>query len=255
MKHIKITVQYDGTAYSGWQVQKKDTTVQGLLEDAVFSVTDEQVRVTGAGRTDAGVHALEQVAVFGTHSRLEPDVFLRALNANLPDDIRIIHSEECPEDFHPRYDAKNKTYSYLISRTGPYSVFLKRYSWQMTNQPDSDAMRKAAGYLIGKQDFSSFRASGCSSKHPVREIMDISISETDSIEFISLRFNAPVIKISIQANAFLRHMVRNITGTLVEIGRGKFPPEKIKGILEAKDRRTAGITAPACGLFLEKIDY
>ena len=120
---------------------------------------------------------------------------------------------------------------------------------------DCDAMRRAADHLIGKQDFSSFRASGCSSKHPVREIMDISISETDSIEFIALRFSAPVIKISMQANAFLRHMARNIVGTLVEIGRGNFPPEKMKEILEAKDRRTAGITAPACGLFLEKIDY
>jgi tRNA pseudouridine38-40 synthase len=255
MKHIKILLQYDGTNYSGWQIQKKDTTIQGLLEDAVFSVTSQRVRVTGAGRTDAGVHALEQAAVFGTDSGLEPDVLHRALNANLPDDIRIIHSEECPADFHPRYDAKNKIYSYLISRTGPYSVFLKRYSWQMPYQLNSDTMRTAAGYLIGKQDFSSFRASGCSSKHPVREIMDISISETDSIEFIALRFNAPVIKISIQANAFLRHMVRNIVGTLVEIGRGNFPPEKMKETLEAKDRRIAGITAPACGLFLEKIEY
>ncbi len=255
MKHIKIIVQYDGTAYSGWQVQKKDTTVQGLLENAVFSVTNERARVTGAGRTDAGVHALEQVAVFSTHSNLEADVLHRAMNANLPDDIRIIHSEECPADFHPRYDAKNKTYSYLISRTGPYSVFLKRYSWQMTYQLNSDTMRTAAGYLTGKQDFSSFRASGCSSKHPVREIMDISISETDSIEFIALRFDAPVIKISIQANAFLRHMVRNIAGTLIEIGRGNLPPDKMMEILEAKDRRAAGITAPACGLFLEKIEY
>jgi tRNA pseudouridine38-40 synthase len=125
----------------------------------------------------------------------------------------------------------------------------------MPYQLNSDAMRAAAGYLIGKQDFSSFRASGCSSKHPVREIMDISISETDTIEFIALEFNAPVIKISIQANAFLRHMVRNIVGSLVEIGRGNFPPEKMKGILEAKNRRIAGITAPACGLFLEKIEY
>jgi tRNA pseudouridine38-40 synthase len=255
MKHIKIILQYDGTGYSGWQVQKKETTIQGLLEDAVFSVTSQRVRVTGAGRTDAGVHALEQAAVFGTDSGLEPDVLLRALNANLPDDIRIIHSEECSSDFHPRYDAKSKTYSYLISRTGAYSVFLKRYSWQMPYQLNPDAMRTAAGYLIGKQDFSSFRASGCSSNHPVREIMDISISETDSIEFIALKFNAPLIKISIQANAFLRHMARNIVGTLVEIGRGNFPPEKMKEVLEAKDRRAAGKTAPACGLFLENIEY
>lgn len=255
MKHIKIIIQYDGTGYSGWQIQKTDTTVQGVLEDAVFSVTAERSRVTGAGRTDAGVHAVEQVAVFHTASGIEPAVFRQALNAHLPDDIRVVHSEECPADFHPRYGAKGKTYSYLISCTGPFSVFLKRYSWQMHKQPDHDAMKKAAAYLIGEHDFSSFRASGCSSSHPVRNITDITISKTGSVEFIALRFNTPVIKISIQANAFLRHMARNIAGTLVDVGSGKYAPEKMREVLEAKDRRAAGRTAPACGLFLEKIEY
>ena len=255
MKHIKLTLQYDGTDYSGWQVQVEVATIQGLLEKALFTVTGERNRVTGASRTDAGVHAFEQVAAFMTQSNLGPEVFLRALNANLPQDIRVINADECPADFHPRYSAKNKTYSYIISRTGAYSVFLKRYSLQIHSQLNCNAMKEAAGYLAGRHDFSSFRASGCSAKNPVREISEIRISEFERTGFMGFRFNAPVIKISIQANAFLRHMARNIAGTLVETGREKIPPEKIKDILKAKDRRTAGKTAPARGLFLEKIVY
>ena len=255
MKQIKLTLQYDGTDYSGWQVQVKEATIQGRLENALFSVTGERTRVTGASRTDAGVHAFEQVAAFMTQSNLEPEVFLRALNANLPQDIRIINAEECPPDFHPRYSAKNKTYSYIISQTGAYSVFLKKYSLQIQSQLDCNAMKEAAAYLTGRHDFSSFRASGCSAKNPVREISEIRISEFEKTGFMGFTFNAPVIKISIQANAFLRHMARNIAGTLVDTGRGKIPPEKIKEILKAKDRCAAGKTAPACGLFLEKIVY
>lgn len=255
MKQIKLTLQYDGTDYAGWQIQKNATTIQGLLEDAVFTVTGEKSRVTGAGRTDAGVHAFGQVAVFRTHSSLGPDVFFRALNANLPQDIRITDAAECPDDFHPRFRAKNKTYSYLISRNGAYAVFLKRYSWQMSYQLDCDTMRLAASFLSGRHDFSSFQASGCSARHPEREVMKIEISETDSADFIAFRFKAPVIKISIQANAFLRHMARNIVGTLVEAGRGRITPDEVKVILEARDRRAAPMTAPACGLFMEKINY
>jgi tRNA pseudouridine38-40 synthase len=227
MRNIKLILQYDGTAYSGWQIQKKETTIQGLLENAVFAVTGERSRVTGAGRTDAGVHAFQQVDVFKTGSRLEPDALFRAMNANLPQDIRIIEVQEVGEDFHPRYRARSKTYSYLISGTGDSSVFLNRYSWQMHHHLDCISMREASDHLIGIHDFSSFRASGCSSKHPV----------------------------SIGANAFLRHMVRNIVGTLVDVGRGRTTPDKVRDIMEAKDRRAAGQTAPACGLFLEKIVY
>jgi tRNA pseudouridine38-40 synthase len=255
MRTIKLTLQYDGTDYSGWQVQVKETTVQGLIEGALSVITGGHTRITGAGRTDAGVHALEHVAVFGTSSAHAPDVFMRALNANLPDDIRVIHAEEASEDLHPRYSARRKTYSYLISCPGAYSVFLKRYSWHMPYQLNCIAMKEAALFLHGRHDFSSFRASGCSAKNPVREIYGIDIQTFDKIDFMTFTFNAPVIKISIQANAFLRHMARNIVGTLVEAGRGKMPPEKMKEILGAKDRSAAGKTAPACGLFLEKIEY
>lgn len=255
MRHIKLTIQYDGTSYAGWQVQNDKITIQGLLEKAANTVTGESMRITGAARTDAGVHALEQVAVFKTDSDLEAGIFIRALNVNLPDDIRVTDAVECEPDFHPRYDAKNKTYSYLISRTGAYSVFLKRYSWSIPYKLNCDAMKAAADYLIGAHDFACFRASGCGSKHPVRTIHRIEISEMSSVEFIGFQFNAPVIKISVTANAFLRHMARNMVGTLMEIGRGKCSPFRMKEILESGDRRLAGKAAPACGLFLERINY
>jgi tRNA pseudouridine38-40 synthase len=255
MRNVRLTLQYDGTGYSGWQIQKNAVTVQGLLEDALFTVTGERTRVAGAARTDAGVHAFEQVASFNTLSGLDTDVLLRALNANLPHDIRIIAAGECPPDFHPRYSAKGKTYSFIISQRGPYSVFLERYSWNMPYALNCEAMREAASSLAGTHDFASFRASGCSSKHPVRTIHDIEISELPSVEFIGFRFITPVTRIRIRANAFLRHMARNIAGTLVEIGMGKRRPAEMKEILESQDRRLAGKTAPACGLFLEKIEY
>lgn len=256
-RHIKLICQYDGSNYSGWQIQKREKTIQGIIENEVYSVTGERTRVTGAARTDAGVHALAQVAAFRTESKLEPDVLLRALNANLPHDIRVIDAMECLSDFHPRYSAKSKTYSYIISRPGPYSVFLRRYSWQMPYQLSRNVivMKEAAGYFIGKHDFSSFRATGCSSRNPIRTIINIEISEFSSIDFMSFKFNAPVIKISIEADAFLRHMARNIVGTLVEVDRGRFSPASIKEMLELKDRRLSGPTAPAQGLFLEKIEY
>ena len=255
MRQIKLTLQYDGSGYSGWQVQDNQSTIQGLLEDAVFKVTGERMRITGASRTDAGVHAFAQVAAFKTGSSLAPQVFIRALNAKIPQDIRVINAEESSSDFHPRYSAKNKRYSYLISRAGDYSVFLRRYSWQMNYQLNSDSMREAADHLAGTHDFSSFRASGCGSKNPVRTIFKIEVSELPSIDFMSFNFNVPLIKISMQANSFLRHMVRNIVGMLVEIGRGRHPASQMKEVLSLKDRSFSGPAAPANGLFLEEINY
>lgn len=270
MRHIRLTLQYDGSDYSGWQVQDNGKTIQRTVEDSVFTVTGERTRVTGASRTDAGVHAIEQVASFKTHSGLDTDVFQRALNANLPLDIRVIETAECPEDFHPRYGAKSKAYSYLISTAAPpsplscfhkktrgASVFLNRYMWQMPHREplDIEAMKEASKFLIGEHDFSSFRASGCASKHPVRNISNIEITEMASIDFMTFKIDVPVIKIRIEAYAFLRHMVRNIVGTLVEVGRGKISPLRMKEILELRDRRVSGPTAPAQGLFLERIVF
>ncbi len=257
MRHIRLLLQYDGTDYSGWQVQKDRRTVQSLVENAVHIITGENPRVTGASRTDAGVHALEQTASFITGSSLDADVIRRALNANLPKDIRIMETSECPDDFHPRYSALSKWYSYLITHSRSSSVFLKRYSWDLSYDLSGslENMREASDYLRGEHDFSSFRASGCGSKTAIRKILDIEVSESSSIDFMTFSINVPVIKISIKGNAFLRHMVRNIVGTLVDVGRGRTTPSGIKDILESKDRSSAGITAPAHGLFLKKIDY
>jgi tRNA pseudouridine38-40 synthase len=255
MRVIKLVLQYDGTDYAGWQVQRKEKTIQSMLESAIRTVTGEQVRVTGAGRTDAGVHALRQVAAFRTRTYLKPNVLFRALNANLPSDIYLVNTSECAPAFHPRFDAKQKTYSYFISSTGLFSVFLKRHSWQIPYELNISSMRKAAKLLVGKHDFACFRASGCSSRSAVRTIKGISIYKADSFGFMSFQFRVPLIKISIRADAFLRHMARNIVGTLVEIGRGKIPAQEMKRVLESKDRKCAGPTAPALGLFLEKIVY
>lgn len=268
MRNIKLIIQYDGTDYSGWQIQRRglpeDKTIQGVLQDAIASVTGERLNVIGAVRTDAGVHAIGQVASFRTQSRLDVDTLHRAINARLPRDIRVIGLEECPLDFHPRYSAKGKSYFYIISKV--YSIFLRRYSWHIPHTLNCDLMREVGAYLIGEHDFSSFRAAGCGSKNPVRMISYIEISEFPSVEFMAFNINtgvpkkslgcpAPVIKISISANAFLRHMVRNIVGTLVQVGRGKVSPSRIVDILRLKDRRLSGPTAPAKGLFLERVIY
>ena len=255
MRHIKLLIEYDGTDYQGWQTQRSGNTVQDILKDNIFSITGEHVRLTGASRTDAGVHALGQVAAFATHSGLPVDTISRALNANLPQDIRVLSSEETESDFHPRYNALKKSYFYIIAvKTGP-SAFLYRYLWDVKTKLDVEAMIKAAGILEGKHDFSSFRGSGCSAKTTVREICSLEISRHRKISFMSAAVKGDFIKIRIEANAFLRHMARNIVGTLVEIGRGRISPETIKEILKSCDRKKAGPTAPSKGLFLEKIIY
>jgi tRNA pseudouridine38-40 synthase len=237
------------------EVKRKIVTIQGILQEAIKKITDENTKVVGATRTDAGVHALEQIASFKTHSKLETDVLKRALNANLPPDIRILDIAECPEDFHPRFSAKSKIYSYIISHAKDYPVFLRKYSWQLPYQLNYDSMQEAARHLIGRHDFSSFRASGCGAKSTIRRIFTVEVSLFSSFEFMTFKFDVPIIKINIEADAFLRHMARNIVGTLVEVGRGKMTPQDIVDILKSRDRDSAGPTAPAQGLFLEKIIY
>lgn len=204
------------------QSQKKTITIQGILQDIIKNITGEDIKVTGAARTDAGVHAIEQVASFKTEIELDAGALKRAINANLPYDIRVIEVSDCPMDFHPRYSAKSKTYFYIIAKS--QSVFIKRYSWHVPYALDCNLMRQSAEYLIGEHDFSSFQASGCGAKNPVRTVALIKIEELFTIEFMTFTLNAPIIKVNIKANAFLRHMARNIVGTLVEIGRGRFSP-------------------------------
>jgi tRNA pseudouridine38-40 synthase len=250
-----LTLQYDGSAYNGWQVQATGVTIQGLLQGCIYRLTGERVNVIGAGRTDAGVHAIEQVAAFDSGSVLEADVIRRALNALLPPDIRVMDIAEAEKDFHPRYDAQSKRYVYLIANMRQVPVFIHRYVWWVRFPLDADAMRTAAASLIGSHDFSSFRGAGCGAKSPVRSISCLETERRHDEGFLFARFQGDFIRVSIEANAFLRHMVRNIVGTLVEVGRGKAGPEGMKDILEARERKAAGPTAPPNGLFLEKVIY
>ncbi len=255
MRYIKLLLQYDGTNYHGWQSQKGGGTIQDIIKEKIQGITGEDVRLTGASRTDAGVHALGQVAVFGTESRLEPDVIVRALNAKLPADIGILDAEETNYDFHPRYDAARKSYFYIISEDRRHSAFMHRYIWYVHSALDIEQMAEAAALVLGEHDFSSFRATGCGAKHPIRTVSSADISRLKEISFMTFPIKGDYIKITIEANAFLRHMVRNIVGTLVEVGKGKMSVKTFAQVLESRDRTTAGPTAPAKGLFLEKITF
>jgi tRNA pseudouridine38-40 synthase len=250
-----LLTEYDGTNYHGWQSQKSGGTIQDVLTEAILGLTGEKVRLTGASRTDAGVHALSQVAVFGTQSRLSTEVIARALNAKLPGDIRILTAEEKDERFHPRYDADRKSYFYIASRSKNPSAFLNKYVWYLKSPMDTEAMTLASRALIGRHDFSSFRGAGCGAKHPVRTVHDCEISQLDQMSFMTAPLKGEFIRFRIEANAFLRHMVRNIVGSLVEVGRGRMSPEDFSRVLASRDRTKAGPTAPARGLFLEKIIY
>jgi tRNA pseudouridine38-40 synthase len=255
MKKIRLLIEYDGTAYHGWQLQKDKITVQGVMEDSVLKVTGERARILGASRTDAGVHALAQVATFRTESRLDAGTIRRAMNAVLPEDIRILDASVIDDSFNPRDDAVKKRYFYIIANQRITSAFLFRYSWIVPQALKPDAMEKAAQVLIGKHNFSSFMGAGSDIKNTVREIYSINIERLEKIAFMTADINGNFIKISIDANGFLRHMVRNIAGTLTEIGRGRIPPARMAKILESLDRKQAGQTAPPNGLFLEKIYY
>ncbi len=255
MRKIKLLLEFDGTSYQGWQIQKKGTTIQGIIEDRILGITGEKSRVTGASRTDAGVHALNQVATLRTESRLDVDVIKRALNALLPRDIRILEATEVDDSFHPRYSAQKKSYFYIISNQRECSAFLYRYTWIVPQLLDLKSMREAAQVLMGTHDFSSFMGTGGSIKNSVREIFVLTIEKLKKVDFMTACIQGEFLKIRIEANGFLRHMARNIVGTLVEVGRGNIPSYQIREIIETHSRKSAGPTAPPNGLFLEKVLY
>jgi tRNA pseudouridine38-40 synthase len=255
MRKIRLLLEYDGTAYHGWQVQKEDLTIQSIIEEKVSQVTGTPSSVIGASRTDAGVHAFGQVAVFRTESQLAAATIKRALNAVLPKDIRVLAATEVGSSFHPREDALKKRYVYMIANQRVSSVFLYRYTWIVPQILDINVMEKASRVLIGKHDFSAFMGTGSDVKDTVREIYSLDVEKLDTVDFMTVCLKGTFIRITIEANGFLRHMVRNIVGTLIEIGRGRIPSVKIKEILESHDRKQAGQTAPPNGLFLERIDY
>ena len=244
MKRVKLTVAYDGTNYCGWQVQPNGITVQEVLNQCLSEFTGENIETIGASRTDAGVHALGNVAVFDTEMRMPGDKFSFALNQRLPEDIRIQKSEEVDADFHPRYVKSQKTYEYrILNCRFPFPT--ERFYSHFTYIPlDVDKMKEAASYLIGEHDFKSFCGTGAQVKTTVRTVKEIQIEKSGDR-----------ITIRITGEGFLYNMVRIIAGTLMDIGGGLYPPEKMKEILEAKDRKKAGPTAPARGLTLMKIQY
>lgn len=245
MRNIKLIIKYDGSKYKGWQrLKKDDKTIQGKIEKTLSMITDEEIQIIGSGRTDAGVHALGQVANFNTNSNMSITDFHKYLNIYLPQDIVIEKVEEVNERFHSRYNVVSKTYLYKIFNNKYRDPFLRSYSEHINKKLDVDEMIKAANYLVGEHDFSSFRASKSKKKSNVRIIYGIDIiREGKEIEII------------VKGNGFLYNMVRIIAGTLIEVGEGKMKSEKIKEILEKKDRKLAGPTASAQGLYLVEVKY
>ncbi len=243
MRNIKITIQYNGKNYCGWQKQNNSPGIQGTIEKAIFDITGEEVKITGSGRTDAGVHALGQVANFKTNSQIPASRIPNALNAKLPKDISIVDAEEVDEDFHSRYSAKKKRYRYQIYNRPYRSPIYADTSYPVKYDLDIDKMKKAAKLFIGTHDFKGFMSSGSSVVDTIRTIYDIEVSKSEDL-----------IIIEIEGNGFLYNMVRIIAGTLVDIGRGRIDTD-LSTIIESKSRSMAGHTAPAHGLFLKKVDY
>lgn len=244
MRRIRLTLQYDGAAYAGWQVQPARATVQGTLEAALARICGGPVRVTGAGRTDAGVHALGQVAHFDTGLPHADGVWVRALNSHLPRDIAVREAREVAEAFHARHGAAGKHYRYRVLNRPVRCPFRRGYTWFVPVRLDVEAMERAARCLVGSHDFSSFRASGCGAKSPVRRLDRIRVArDGDEVVF------------DLEGTGFLKQMARNIVGTLVEVGRGRREPDWTARVLAAGDRRAAGETAAAWGLVLVRVAY
>lgn len=253
-RNIQLVLTYDGSKYAGWQRQPTNTekpSIQGLLEDVLSSYLQEDIQVIGSGRTDAGVHALGQVANFYTSSSQSPNEIKKAVNGLLPEDIKIIQAKVVRCDFHSRYWAKSKTYEYRISQGEIQSVFSRQYTYHVPEYLDLAAMEKAASFLLGTHDFKSFSTDRKDGKPTVRTIGNIKIY-TCKNPGINPGFE---IRISITGNGFLYNMVRIIVGTLIEVGQGMRKPEDIPEILEAKDRKAAGKTVSSHGLFLMNVSY
>ena len=244
MRNIMLTLSYDGTNYHGFQRQDNAITIQEVVEDAIKEVTGENVSVTGCSRTDAGVHAAEYVCNFKTKSRVPADKFCFALNSFMPEDVSCTASEEAQEEFHARYSAKSKAYTYSIYNHPHKNPILCRFSWHYPIKIDVEKMINAAKHIVGTHDFTAFMASGGQQKTTVK-----------TVNFIEITQEKGQIVISINADGFLYNMVRIIAGTLVYVGIGKIAEGDIPKIIESGDRTLAGITAPPDGLCLEKIYY
>lgn len=246
MRNIKLILEYDGTNYHGWQSQAGTgmPTIQDALEQALKTLTRADCKTCSSGRTDAGVHAFGHVANFTTASSIPAEAWAPALNHLLPGDIRVLASGEAPEGFHARYSALSKVYQYrILNRRAPTALY-RNYAWDVNTPLNLKKMRQAASYLPGKRDFSTFRSSGCGAKSPVRTLKRAEICKRGDF-----------IEIWLEADSFLQYMVRNIAGTLVEVGLGRFSPDDVERMLESRDRTMAGRTAPPQGLYLVEVHY
>ena len=244
MRNVKLTIEYDGTNFYGWQKQPNLRTVEEELENGLLSLTKENVKLFGSGRTDRGVHGKGQVANFKTSSNIPPDKFKYALNAILPEDISIKDSTEVYLDFHSRYSAVAKEYSYLIYNNSIRSPLLRNYSYHIPYTLDLKRMKYGTKFFLGTHDFYGFMSSGSSVKNTIRTIHDINLDK-----------NGDIIEFKVKGNGFLYNMVRIMVGTLLDVGSKKIDPDKLPDIINSKDRILSGATAPAQGLYLEKVFY
>jgi tRNA pseudouridine38-40 synthase len=244
MRNIKCVIAYDGSGFFGWQIQDNARTVQATIEEGLGAVLGHKVRVIASGRTDTGVHAFAQVINFPTESTIPTDGLVRGLNSVLPGDVAVLSAENAAPEFHARFMAKGKTYVYVMHVSPVRNPFLDRYALHVKRPLDVDAMRESAGLLLGEHDFASFQAAGSPVKTTRRVITASEVSpKGDKVYF------------RMQGSGFLRHMVRNIAGTLLLVGSGKLSPQDMQGILALKDRGFAGPTAPPQGLYLVGVDY
>lgn len=244
MRNIKLVIEYDGKSFNGWQSQPTKLNIQGEIEKAIYEITKEEVKLIASGRTDAGVHSLGQVANFKTESNIPVEKFAKAINSKLKKSIVIKSAEEVDEDFHSRYSVKSKTYRYIINNSENGSAIYRDLEYHFPFELDVKKMNEAVKYFEGEHDFKGFKASGTSSKSSVRTIYEGRVYKENDRVIIELT-----------GSGFLYNMVRIISGTLLDVGLGKIKPEDIPEIIEAKDRKKAGKTLPAKGLYLVKVDY
>ncbi len=258
MRNIKLTIAYDGTDFHGWQMQPGQSTIQGHLVEIARKITQENLTVYGAGRTDAGVHARGQVAHFRTGSHLTPREFRRAFNALLPPTIRVLDADEVGPTFHARHQALSKTYSYRFYRGGVVPPFIHRYVLHYPGPLDESAMAEAAQLFEGEHDFTFFSAPTGNDEDdeptPIRTVLSSELRREGGADSHGPGESCEV-RYVVQGRSFLRYMVRKIAGTLLEVGRGKMRPAEIPALFEIRDRSRSAVTLPACGLTLEGIEY
>ena len=244
MRNIKLIIEYDGKGFNGWQKQPDKLNIQGEIERAIEQITGEKVDLVASGRTDAGVHSLGQTANFKTDSNIPIEKFAKAINSQLKKSIVIKEAQEVDDNFHSRYSVKSKTYRYIINNSENGTAIYRNLEYHFPIKLDYEKMNEAAKFFIGEHDFKAFKASGTSSKSSVRKIIDASVKKE----------NERII-IEVTGTGFLYNMVRIISGTLLEVGEGKIKPSEITKIIESKDRKNAGKTLPAHGLYLLKVEY